>query len=261
MTSTFIFIIILFILLVLFALYNLFLGSGSASNKIIWLFVLIFLGVGFYLIYIYFFKTQSTLVTSLYLNKTPATVIDGKTFSSPNSPYSSYGIWIYVNSWNSNSQKTIFTTTGSELSLYFDATRPSLYCSIQTGCSASASQTERILISDSFPLQKWTYVIISLNGAFIDCFLDGKLITSHKLNNSALAISCTSNNWSLNMGTGFDAYAYNLIRYTEAMSPQKAYQTFYSTAPSGNSTGLLTGSSVNLAIVTNNDNCNATTIL
>lgn len=252
--------IIAFALLAVYFLYNLFFGGGNSALKVVWVVLLILLGVGFYLIYTFYFQTSSSSASLVYLNSTKPTVIAASTLSSLNSANSAFGIWVYVNTWNTDSPKTVFSTSGNEIGLYFHATQPSLYCGIQTGCGTNNKHVEKVLVTDSFPLQKWTYVIISLNGLFIDCYIDGKLVTSHRLQDAITSVSCTGNEWNIQMGQNFDAYAYNLIRYTNAMTPQQAYQTFYSTAPSSSMTGAMSGMSVNLAIVTNNDTCNATSI-
>ena len=265
MSVLFILFIIAFALLVLYGLYKLFMGSGGAGVKVIWVILLLVLGASFYLLYTYFFKKKSTLVSSVHLKGSTPTVIASKDIEVPNSPNSAFGVWVYVNSWNSNSEKYVFSASGSivtsQFSLFFDRSKPSLFCQVKTGCTAETQSIEKILITDSFPMQKWVYVIVSLNGAFIDCYIDGKLITSHKLNDAAVTLACTGNTLEINMGTDFDAYVYNFIRYTNAMTPQQAYKTFYSTAPSGSSTGFFTGMNINLAVVTNGDTCKATKIL
>jgi len=248
-------------LIALYTLYQIFLGTGSLIVKVMWGVLLAGLGAAAYFIYIYLIATNSTVVTSVYLKSSTPTIIDAKTLTSPNAANSAFGIWIYVNSWNTTNKKVVFKTSGNEVSLYFDPTTPSLKCDVQSGCVANQKQTETITITNNFPLQKWTYVVVSLNGAFIDAFLDGKLIASHKMLNSSLSIACGNTPWNINMGTEFDAYAYNLIRYTHAMTPTEAYQTYYSTAPSSNSLGIFNGMNINLAIVTNDNTCDSTVIL
>ena len=264
MTVLFILFIIAFILLVLYCLYNLFFGSGSPSMKSVWVVLLILLGVSFWLMYTYFFNTDTKLVSSVHLKGSTPTIIAADTLKQPNSAVSAYGVWVYVNTWNSSAEKTVFTTKGNidnQLSLVFHQSKPILYCDVRTGCESASTVQERITITESFPLQKWVYVIVSLSGAFVDCYIDGKLINSHKLGNTALTLSCTGNTLSIAMGTNFDAYAYNFIRYTNVMTPQQAYQTFYSTAPSSNNLGLFSGLNVNLAIVKNDGSCSTTKII
>jgi hypothetical protein len=36
------------------------------------------------------------------------------------------------------------------------------------------------MITDNFPLQKWVYIIISVDNQYVDAYLDGKLIQSHR---------------------------------------------------------------------------------
>jgi len=37
-----------------------------------------------------------------------------------------------------------------------------------------------ILITNNYPIQKWCYIVISVDNNFIDCYLDGKLVLSQK---------------------------------------------------------------------------------
>lgn len=258
MSVLLIFVIFIFIILGFYFLYNLFVGDGPVYMKGIWAILLIVLGVAFYFIYMKYFSQKSTLITTVYLRKKPATVIDAKSITDPNKANSSFALWLYVNSWNSNGPKTVFETSNNEISLEFETTKPTLFCKISTGCGEK--KLEKVVITENFPLQKWCYVVVSVNGAYIDCFLDGKLITSHNLDNAVTTLTCAEQTYSILMGTEMDAYVYNLIRYTYSMNPQQAYSTYFSTSPPLSGTGLLSGMNINLAIVKDADTCNAEVI-
>lgn len=88
------------------------------------------------------------------------------------------GIWVYVNSWDSNKVKTIYLMPG-KVSLYLDPMRPILYADFFM--KGNNDKPTTISLSDNFPLQKWVYVTISVDNSFVDLYLDGKLIKSIKL--------------------------------------------------------------------------------
>lgn len=88
------------------------------------------------------------------------------------------GIWVYINSWDTNKVKTIFTMPG-KIHLYLEPMKPILYANILL--KGKSQTSTRISITDNFPLQKWVYVTISVDNSFVDMYLDGKLIKSSKL--------------------------------------------------------------------------------
>ena len=76
----------------------------------------------FYILY-RFFMLKSTELTSTasLLEQNPKISIENK----PTSTRYSYGIWIYVNSWDSSIDKTIFERTNN-IKLYFSKAAPVL---------------------------------------------------------------------------------------------------------------------------------------
>ena len=94
-----------------------------------------------------------------------------------------YATWIYVNTWNSTNKKTLIskgTATNPEFKLYLDTSSPTLLCEI--GTNVDTGKTEpTITITDNFPVQKWVYVIVSVDNQVVDCYIDGKLVVSRKL--------------------------------------------------------------------------------
>lgn len=89
-----------------------------------------------------------------------------------------FGVWIYINSWDTTNTKTIFSMPG-KIKLYLGNMKPTLYVNINLK-GKSDSQTA-IPITENFPLQKWVYVTISVDNSFVDMYIDGKLIKSTKL--------------------------------------------------------------------------------
>jgi hypothetical protein len=88
-----------------------------------------------------------------------------------------------VNNWNNTSEKYIYnanagTASTQVIKLYLDTTAPTLYCKL-SGLGNNANPV--IKVTENFPIQKWVYVVISVDSQIADCYLDGKLIKSTKL--------------------------------------------------------------------------------
>ena len=223
-------------------------------SQLVWIILVVVVIVLIYIIYLYITKNNVVLASTVYLNDKTAKTIENDKITSPKSANFALGFWLYVNSWNTNGIKKVFSysygTTGEfPLSVSFDTTKPILYAEFMTGCS-NAKRTEKIVITNNFPLQKWVYVIISANGNYIDCYLDGKIITSYQIKNQSLYVTCIPDPklLSITMGTGFDAYIYNFQRYTQEMTPTNAMSTYYSTAPAQKDSGFLAGYGMNIQI-------------
>lgn len=200
-----------------------------------------------YLVYTYYFSSTTTLVSQTWLNQTnpPITAI-----SNPQSSVFSYGVWIYINTWNP-APTNIFNcsnSNGTHLSLDLPTSSPTLTCSINTGitaCNPSSSPTV-ITITNNVPIQRWVYVIISVNTNIVDCYLDGKLITSTQLNGiPTIACNNANNNWSINYGSG-DIYLSNFQRWTTATDPSLA-NSYYKVKPSSAKVFATYSASVNVS--------------
>ena len=87
------------------------------------------------------------------------------------------GIWVYVNSWDTNKIKTIYSLPGKVV-LYLDSMRPAMNVDFYIKGNVNPST---ICITENFPLQKWVYVTVSVDNSFADLYIDGKMIKSTKL--------------------------------------------------------------------------------
>ena len=99
--------------------------------------------------------------------------------SIPDAKRYALGIWIYVNSWSMNNDKIIYEYPG-KIKLYLDSTTPTLYASVAT----TVGSPTIITLTQNFPLQKWTYVTLSVDNSFVDSYIDGKLVKSIKTTSS-----------------------------------------------------------------------------
>ena len=191
-----------------------------------------------YLFYVYFIASTSKLVSSAYLMLSSTGVLIK---DSPTVTNFSIGLWIFYNSWNTGNAKPIFTLANTNslnspfLTLSLADTAPVLTTKFQLfdGLNAPTSPVE-IAITRNFPVQKWVYVIISVSNNVVDCYLDGRLITSYQLRTDQTMGLTNAPTLTMQLGSGIDAYVYNFVRYTYAMDPQTAQSTYYYGAPSMN---------------------------
>ena len=193
-------------------------------------FVVILLGilVIFLLYYLYttYFVTSSKLSSYVDL-KLANTAISYNNLVSKTSTRYAYGVWIYVNSWNSNNAKTIIsrgTSPNFDFKLEIGKTSPTLTCTIaETTSSTSTTSPTAILITDNFPLQKWTYVIVSIDSSIVDFYLDGKIVKSTKL---PYIPKLPATDIAIGDKTYPDIFLASLNRWPIPMEPQTAWNNY-----------------------------------
>jgi len=194
-----------------------------------------------YVLYKYFSKSSSSLGALMDLSTTSSTVpliTKDKVVNSTSARFS-YGIWVYINTWDTNKTKNIFyrlnsgntaNTTNYDIRLYLDPNSPTLYCDFYTqqttttssGTTTSTPGTETVAITTNFPIQKWVYIIVSVDSKLVDTYIDGKLITSQEL--KALPYVTDTDIYVGN----FKAYAAQFQRWTSPMDPQTAWKNYMS---------------------------------
>jgi hypothetical protein len=127
----------------------------------------------FYILYRFFMlkSTELTKTASLF-DSNPSVPIT----NNPTSTRYTYGIWIYVNSWDAAVSKTIFDRANN-IKLYFSDAAPVLKCDI----TMNAGTPSIIEITDNFPIQKWVHIVTSVDNQYLDAYLDGKLVKSGRM--------------------------------------------------------------------------------
>ena len=202
-----------------------------------------------YVLYSYFMSSTTTFATMLYLLKANAP-ITSSSIQNPNTVNYSYATWIYVNTWG-NGDKTLFSVVDSAsqrplLDLKLGSTTLTMSADISV-----SGRMHNILITNNFPVQKWVYVIISLDGSVADFYLDGKLVVSTVLKNfmGQIMNSDVVNLPQINFGNGYDIYLSKFQRWTYATDPQTAWNSYY--AGNGQSSAFASYGA-NLAISKNN---------
>jgi uncharacterized protein (UPF0333 family) len=196
-----------------------------------------------YILYVFYVKKTSVLVATAHLKgaNTPITAL-----SAAQSTRYAYGIWLYINTWDTSGTKTLFYRDNN-INVYLDQTKPTLYCTI----AQNPASDQVITITNNFPVQKWVYVIISADDRIIDCYLDGKLVNSNKLKNSALtpANSATA---PVNLGQGFDAYVAGFTSWSGPIGPQEAWNSYLSGNGGNSVSRLFTSYNVDVSIKKDN---------
>jgi hypothetical protein len=228
-------------------------------NPIIYIILAILLIVILYYLYLYFTSTNIIAIT-IPLNKpTPYNPIlsTNSTFNSnsinniQNIKYT-YGVWIYINNLsqqigqpnNTNSKYSLFSfgnlntndITNPNFTLYMDSNNSSML-NVDILCSM---RNKTIVINPSFPVQKWTNVIVSIDTNFIDIYQDGKLIISSKIDSSIdgyLKIPTLTS--GICFGCNQDITLGNFMRWPYPIDPSTAYNVYYqgNGQPNGNSNG------------------------
>ena len=156
--------------------------------------------------------------------------------NNPTSSRYAYGLWIYVNSWNNNVNKTIYKRD-ENIKLYLDTDSPTLKCDIKM----TDDEEQSFEITDNFPLQKWVYIIISVDNQYIDCYLDGKLVRSgraytQEVDNAETAKafpktpSVTGNVGKIKLGgeDKWDAYVTKFKHWSGPVNPETAHSEYLS---------------------------------
>jgi hypothetical protein len=185
-----------------------------------------------YVLWRFFSNNGTKLTTNADLNKTQSVPI---TINNTSVQYA-YGVWIYVNSWTpgkkDSSKKTIFSRSANKndwetgkysTHLYLDPVSPTLYLDIaQNG----KSTTPPITISSNFPIQKWCYVVFSVNNQYVDCYLDGKLVKSVYLSGPLATIG-----GDVYLGPpsgGIDIYLNKFYYWANPLTPQVVWSNYLS---------------------------------
>lgn len=158
-----------------------------------------------------------------------------------------FSIWMFIGDWsiNSGSIKEVFTVGNGELKVYLDETSPTLH--IETMIN-NQPVFDKLSITD-IPLQSWVCVAVSINGASMDVYLNGKLVQTAISNegqppmsfsSGTIVLSANAENIDGKPGVGFGGYTNNFKYYKEAITPQESYN-IYKKGPGGTVLGNIIG--------------------
>jgi len=194
--------------------------------------VLIFV---FYIIYIKLLGNKSVLSKNTYL-KTSVPAVDLNTLAKPGSSRYAYSFWLHVNNLTATVPVfTVFRGSGDTTGIFKVELNPSgiiLNLKLASGTNNIGDGSAlTIPITPNFPLQKWVFVIISLDNKQLDLYLDGKIVNSRMLTITPAVPDGSSP--SIAFGNG-DMFISQLNRQTTPMDPQTAWSAYMS----GNGNGF-----------------------
>jgi hypothetical protein len=183
----------------------------------------------FYILYRFFMlkSTELTKTASLF-DSNPSVPIE----NNPTGTRYTYGIWIYVNSWDAGIEKTIFKR--DNIKLYFSDAAPVLKCDI----TMNAGTTSTLEITDNFPIQKWVHIVTSVDNQYLDAYLDGKLVKSGRMYTEGVAGTDSVSEstpkgpgdvdvkMAIGGGTKFDAYIAKFHHWSSPLDPQTVWSTY-----------------------------------
>jgi hypothetical protein len=229
-----------------------------------------------YLLFKYLTNTATTLSPTADFTKAVPTITGDSLVGATNLSYA-HGVWLYVQNWDPSVEKTIFYRPNN-IKLYLDSNTPTLKCDIAMQ-DGSPEPTKTILITNNFPLQKWVYIIVSVDNQFVDVYLDGKLVISQQavspkivngvttmytpkqpgtsteaplyLGNSGIP-DFKSGSPGVSIGSGWSANALIFTRWTTAVDPQTAWDWYMKGNGKSKFAGMFGSYGVNYSVLKDN---------
>jgi hypothetical protein len=121
----------------------------------------------------------------------------------------------------------VMKTNDYDFALYLDKNSPSLYCTVG---AKKADPSNTIVVTNNFPLQTWVYVVICVQNNLVDCYLNGKLITSQQTNQKDGNAPVTPSFENIYLGNGtdgsWDCQLINFQRSPTVVNPQEVWTAY-----------------------------------
>lgn len=169
--------------------------------------------------YLYRLSSKKNDTSSQLYHLTTPTTISSDKLTNPRSARFSYTAWVFVNTWNTGNNvndNRLYTVAGSSpiVVLSLSPQKPELKTMVFNN---------QISITNNFPIQKWVYVVISVDSTTVDCYLDGKLVASRKL----ATVESIPSTYTITIGaTPSDTYITGFKYYDTPLNPQQVW-TYY----------------------------------
>lgn len=190
-----------------------------------------------YVLYLYF-SDDSQEVTDYHNITESQLVIKETDLKQHSTSRYAYGIWVYVNSWNNTSEKIIFkryasSGQGNSLKVSLAQQTPSLIVTLYD--TATTGNSHSIPVTNNFPIQKWVYIVVSVDSTLVDTYLDGKLVKSHQVTpNQGTTLVVPGGTLESDK---FNAYVARFKRWSHPINPQNVYDEYMK----GNGQGSMIG--------------------
>jgi len=199
------------------------------------------------------FSSETTLAENLHLAGAIPDLANDKLTSSANR---TYGVLIYVNTWDNNNKNKMIFGRENDVLLYLDKSSAVLKCKIKptadevTNANSSADVIPDVVdITNNFPIQKWVYVTIVLDSTGItDFYLDGKLVKSVQNENISVTVSSSP----LKFGSGHDTYISKIDRIGKVLGPSDVWSKYMKNNSGSSLKNSIGNYNVNLSILKDN---------
>jgi len=186
-----------------------------------------------YFIFTWFFSDSTRTVLTRLHNATISQTIMAEQLPVNASSHFTFSICFYVDDWNYNfgKNKEIFTRLDENKqpcpSVVFDKYENNLNITLATykkgdGATSNEATMENLML-ENVPLQRWTSLILTVNGRAVDVYMDGKLVKTKVLQNVPKA---TRSNIYLTPGGGFSGSTANFLYINRSLNPREVYDIY-----------------------------------
>lgn len=193
-----------------------------------------------YIVYTYVYMTSIIINKPIDLKVSKQMSYDAAKMKQPGSTRYYYECWLYIDyNFPTDKEHVIFNRgaylivilTGSELSIWEGGEVPNTGLYVKqpkdpnnpnNQKAGTVNGTKILTLSTSFPFQKWVQIVISVDGATIDAYLDGKLVKT--VTNKRLG---TDNTTPITAGNSYTIGKMNQFSYwPNTIDPQTVWNKY-----------------------------------
>ena len=175
---------------------------------------------------------------SNYSSAKTATTIDSKSTPVGKNYNYTYGVWVYIDDWSYNfgREKIIFSKGTSSPKVSLGGTENDLKVTLQINEDNESTPTQFECGIQNVPLQKWTHLLVSVNGRSLDIYMNGKLVRTCVMN--GVPVYDSTSPTYLTPNGGFSGFTSKFKYWSDSINPQQAWN-IYQRGPGGNIFGNL----------------------
>jgi hypothetical protein len=187
--------------------------------------------------------------------------ISADSLSKPDAARYMYGMWLYVNAWPTAGAlpatavvpaRTPIFTRNKDMELFLEGTTGKLVLNMLSAESTTtaAASVQAITITNNFPIQKWVYIVISVDNKIVDLYLDGKLVKSVNISLTTHVPDASQPITFTMLPPGSSAFMTKFSRIPVIADPQSVWNLYMQSSGTGtNGNGKL---GVNLSLLKDN---------
>ena len=175
-----------------------------------------------YILYKVISEKGKVVTNKVDLNESNGTISYDR-LTSPKSKRYCFSLWVYIGT-PPGSTTTLFdvknqAATINHFKLVITDNATLKYSLYKTDGTTEISKE----ITTNFPMQRWVYLIFSLDNKVVDLYMDGKMIRSHQINEE---LQGTDETYRVSYGTSIDAFLAKFERLPAPMDPALAWNKY-----------------------------------